>query len=239
MSRGRLLHEQGELPTEKRTGHRKPVIGLAGGIGSGKSTAASMLGELGAGVIRSDDLAAQEIDAPEVKKALCDWWGAEVLRPDGSVDRQKVASIAFGDPAQRRRLEALLHPRVAVRRDGLIAEFERQGSIKAIVLDSPLLYEVDLDLACDGVIFVEADDETRRMRSEKARGWSPGEWARREKSQQPLDMKRSRADYTCDNNSTLAALRQQVERVFAEIVSQAGAWETHTVREAQPPADRE
>ena len=181
------------------------------------------MSELGAGVIRSDDLAAAEINAPDVKETLREWWGTEVFAADGSVDRQKVAMIVFADAAQRHRLEALLHPRVGIRRAGLTAELEAQSRIKAVVLDSPLLYEVDLDLVCDAVIFVDADPAAREARSEKARNWPAGELARREKTQQPLDMKRARADYTVDNNSTLAALRRQVEGVFAQIVSEAGA----------------
>jgi dephospho-CoA kinase len=199
------------------------VIGLAGGIGSGKSTVAQILSELGAGVIRSDDLAAAEINAPDVKETLREWWGPEVFTSDGSVDRRKVALVVFADASQRHRLEALLHPRVGIRRASLMAELETQSRIKAIVLDSPLLYEVDLDLLCDAVLFVDADFATREARSEKSRNWPEGELARREKTQQPLDMKRARADYTVDNNSTLAALRRQVEGVFAQIVSEAGA----------------
>ena len=208
---------------QERTRRRKPVIGLAGGIGSGKSTVAQILSELGAGVIRSDDLASVEINAPEVKETLSEWWGADVFAADGSVDRRKVASIVFVDAAQRHRLEVLLHPRVGIRRADLVAEMEAQGKVKAIVLDSPLLYEADLDLMCDAVIFVDAAQAAREARSEKSRNWPAGELARREKTQQPLDMKRARADYTVDNNSTLAALRRQVEGVFAQIVSEAGA----------------
>jgi dephospho-CoA kinase len=202
---------------------RKPVIGLAGGIGSGKSTVAKIMSELGAGVIRSDDLASVEIDAPDVRDVLRQWWGGEVFAADGLPDRQKVAAIVFADAAQRHRLEALIHPRVEVRRADLMVELEAQNKIRAIVLDSPLLYEVDLDLICDAVVFVDAELALREERSEKSRNWPAGELARREKTQQPLDMKRARADYTVDNNSTLAALRRQVEGVFAQIVSEAGA----------------
>lgn len=221
-------------PTDKAASHRKPVIGLAGGIGAGKSTVAGILGEIGAAVVRSDELAAREIDTPEVKDLLRQWWGPEIIGHEGLVDRQRVASIVFGDPAQRQRLEALLHPRVEARRAELMAGYDTENTVKAIVLDSPLLYEVDLDLICDAVIFIEAAQATREDRSEKSRNWSPGELARREKTQQPLDTKRVRADYTVDNNSTLASLRRQVESVFSQIVSETGAPETHTRDDARP-----
>jgi len=215
---------------DKPTSHRKPVVGLAGGVGSGKSTVAKMLGELGAGVIESDVLAHAELNHPEVRDLLRQWWGDGILGPDGTVDRRKVAAIVFNDPAQRHRLEAVLHPRVAIRRADLMAEFERQPKCRMIVLDSPLLYETDLDLICDAVIFVDARPELRRERSEKGRGMSEEELRRREKSQQPLDTKRIRADYICDNNSSLAALRAHVERVFSQIVAEAGG-----TRDARQP----
>lgn len=184
---------------------------------------AKILGELGAGVIDSDALSHQEINHREVKDVLLKWWGSGILAADGSVDRQKVAAIVFADPGQRHRLEALLHPRIAVRRADVVAEFEKQPRIQMIVLDSPLLYEADLDLMCDAVIFVEAGLDNRRERSEKPRDWPEGEVPRREKMQQPLDTKRARADYICDNNSTLSNLRKQVETIFSRIVSDYGA----------------
>lgn len=209
-----------ELDGTKR--HKKPIVGLAGGIGSGKSAVAKILNELGAGIIESDRLGHLEINAADVKQTLIRWWGKDILAPDGTVDRAKVAAVVFQDPAQRNRLEALVHPRIAIRRADMIAELEQQPKIKMIVLDSPLLYETDLDLLCDAVVFVDADDETRKERSEKQRNWAAGELARREKSHQPLDMKRARADYVCKNNSSLADLRKQVEHVFAQIIKASG-----------------
>lgn len=196
-------------------------MGLAGGIGSGKTTVANFLSELGAAVIDSDALAHLEINSREVKAALGPWWGEGVFAPDGSVDRQKVAAIVFRDSAQRHRLEALLHPRIAVRRAQMMADFEKQPRVRMIVLDSPLLYETDLDLSCDAIIFVDSREDQRLTRSQKARHWTAEDVRRREKAQQPLEIKRTRADYTCDNNSTLAALREHVERIFSQIVSEA------------------
>lgn len=182
-----------------------------------------IMSERGAGVIPSDQLGHIEINSPEVKETLTRWWNQGVISEDGSVDRRRVASIVFADPSQRHRLEALLHPRIAVRRSDMMAEFNAQPRIRMIVIDSPLLYEADLDLICDAVIFVEADLQTRIERSEKAHDWPEGELARREKTQQSLDMKRARADYICENNSTLANLRKQVERIFTQVLSTYGA----------------
>lgn len=202
-----------------RARYRKPIVGLAGGVGSGKSTVAKLLGELGAAVIDSDALSRQEMESDEVKATLRKWWGDDVIGPDGSVIRPRVAAIIFGDSAQRHRLEALLHPRIAVRRNVLIDDYAGQPRIQMIVLDSPLLYETDLDLLCDAVIFVDAPLGSRSERSEKQRNWPQGEVVRREKFQQSLDTKRARADYICSNNSSLADLRKDVERIFADILS--------------------
>lgn len=198
---------------------RLPVIGLAGGIGSGKSTVAALLESLGAVVISSDAISQEELDTPEVRATLQGWWGPGVLRPDGSADRRKIADVIFADPPQRHRLEALLHPRVMARRARRIAEIQARPDVRAIVLDSPLLYETGLDLICDCVLFVDALMETRLARVARSRGWSADDLARREKNQQPLDMKRARADYICRNNSEVDQLRHQVEGIFSEIVS--------------------
>ena len=208
---------------ERTVRYRKPIVGLAGGVGSGKSTVSKMMTELGAGVVASDQLGHMEINSPDVKEIITRWWGEGITEANGSVNRGKVASIVFGDPSQRHRLEALLHPRIAVRRADMMAELDQQPRIKLIVIDSPLLYEADLDLMCDAVLFVDADRASRIQRSEKARGWPEGELIRREKSQQPLDMKRARADYICENNSTLVDLRKQVEQIVTQILSEFGS----------------
>jgi len=202
-------------------GVRKPIIGLAGGIGSGKSLVARLLGELGAAVIDSDALNACELNDPEVVRTLRDWWGKQVA-PDGKqLDREAVARIVFDSPHERKRLEALLHPRIARRRAQLMERYGNDPNVRAIVLDSPLLFEAGLDAECTCVLFVEAAKDKRLERIRQERGWSAEELERRENSQKPLDFKRSRADYIIDNNSTIDALRPQVEKIFSEIVSRA------------------
>lgn len=198
------------------------MVGLSGGIGSGKSTVASILADLGAAVISSDALNTLELASPEVQQTLIGWWGDSIRSPDGGVDRRKVSELVFGDESQRLRLQALLHPRIAARRSVLMADAEANPAVRMIVLDSPLLFEAGLDQLCDSVIFVDTAEELRKGRSEKVRHWAPGELKRRENSQYPLDMKRARADHMVQNNSTLTDLRQQVERVFAAVLAEFG-----------------
>ncbi len=200
----------------------KPVVGLAGGIGSGKSEVGRILASLGAAVISSDQLNRQELENTEVKDTLARWWGPRVLADDGSVDRAVVSEIIFADETQKSRLEALTHPRIAQRRQRLMEQYSHDSGVPLIVIDSPLLFETHLDRLCDRIIFVESDRAIRLERVRASRGWSADELDRREKMQQPLEFKRARADHVCTNNSDVGALRQQVKAIFSRIVSGTG-----------------
>lgn len=197
----------------------KPIIGLAGGIGAGKSVVASILGEMGAAVIASDRLNHEELDSTEVLSRLRQWWGNAVVQPDGRADRRAIRRIVGRDGAARERLERLVHPRIARRREELTRRHQADPSVRAIVWDSPLLYEVGLAEQCDYVLFVEADEEIRLERVTRDRAWTAGDLDRLEKSQGPLDFKRDSADYRVVNNSGIDELRRQVEDVFSRILS--------------------
>lgn len=195
------------------------VLGLAGGIGSGKSTVARLLAEAGVAVIESDHLNRQELACPEVVAKIVEWFGESVRDEQGFVRREKLASIVFEDASARSRLEALLHPRIAARREVLIEQFMADPAIRAIALDSPLLLETGLDRRCDVVIFVEASDPDRCRRVQAERGWSPQQWQEREKLQEALDIKRSRADHIVTNNSGLDELRSQVKSLLSTLLA--------------------
>lgn len=206
----------------------KPIIGIAGGIGSGKSTVAAILCDLGAKVIDADRINHQELDSAEVLETLVGWWGEAVvaLAPgaDGSgvrrrANRSVIREIVRERPAELSRLERLVHPRIARRSEELLAAYDRDPDIRAIVWDAPLLYEVGLAERCDCVVFVHADEPTRLKRVRQARGWDEEDLARLQASQKPLDFKRNRADYTVENNSDMGDLRRQVESVFSRILS--------------------
>lgn len=197
----------------------KPMIGITGGIGSGKSMVASIMEELGAGVIPSDRLNHEELNAPEVAQTLRQWWGEAVVTPDGLVNRDAIRKIVREDPAAMKKLEQLVHPRIAKRSAELIATYQADPQLRAIVWDAPLLYEVGLAPQCDVVIFVEADAGVRLSRLEQGRGWTQADLERLEKYQKPLDFKRARADYIIENNSDKADLRLHVRGVFSQILS--------------------
>ena len=205
--------------SDRRRFGAKPVIGLAGGIGSGKSTVARLLADLGAAVISSDELNREELEPPGVKETLQAWWGSRSLTPEGRVNRAAVREIVAADPDARKRLEALLHPLIGKRRIELTNQYQNDPAVRAIVWDSPLLYEAGLASDCDAVVFVDADDGVRRERVLRERGWTAPQLERLEKTQKPLDFKRTSADYRVVNNSDRDALRPQVEDVFSRILS--------------------
>ena len=209
---------------KRRSGTRPIIVGIAGGIGAGKSQVAKLLGELGAVVIDADAMAHAELDAPDVRQTLTNWWGPDIVGSDGKIDRKRIGAIVFNDPTQRTRLESLVHPRIAERRDEIIAQASSDSAVRMIVMDAPLLYEVGLDRMCDSVIFVESDAARRAERSEKIRQWTPGELDRREKSQLALDIKRKKADHICNNNSDLPALRQEVKGLYELILAKDGSF---------------
>lgn len=198
----------------------KPVIGLAGGIGSGKTYVSEMLERMGCGVIHADQDAHEVLNSGAVKAEITKLWGGEILRADGMVDRKKVAGIVFGSPAETGRLNGIIHPRVAAIRQVKTAKFMADKDIRAVVWDVPLLFEVGLERECDAVIFVKAPVEERLRRVRVSRGWDEAELTSREKLQFPLDKKQKMADYVVDNNSgeESASLRQ-VEQVLSQILS--------------------
>jgi len=195
---------------------QRPVIGLAGGIGSGKSTVADELERLGCVVSRSDELGRAALRDPEIRGRLVHWWGKDILDESGEVDRGKVAAIVFDDQRERERLEALVHPWIEARRQ---ACFERApADAAALVIDAPLLFEAGLDRVCDVVLFVDAERSVRLRRVAESRGWGEAELTRREESQMPLDAKRSRADYVVQNDGAREELVERVRRILNEII---------------------
>ena len=198
------------------TGQGLPVIGLTGGIGSGKSRVAAMFRELGCVVSDADAVAKAMLDEDSVRTTIAGWWGDEVFDETGHVDRAKVADRVFANPEELQRLESLLHPMVERMRN---AEFDAapEGTI-ALVIDAPLLLEAGLDEQCDVVVFVDTPAEVRQRRLMENRGWAAEEIGRREAQQMPLDSKRSRAHHVLKNHGGIDDLQSQVERILETIV---------------------
>lgn len=194
------------------SGQAPPVIGITGGIGSGKSRVAGILRELGCCVSDADTLAKAALDETSIRETLVSWWGEEILDEDGRVDRSAVADRVFEDQDELDRLESLVHPQVEALRK---AAFEGAGDdVVAFVIDAPLLLEKGLESHCDAVIFVDTPREIRLARLAESRGWNEAEMQRREDMQMPLDEKRNRADHVVQNHGRVEDLREQVESVL-------------------------
>ena len=207
----------------------KPIIGITGGIGSGKSYVARLFGELGCAVIDSDAQVREAYARDDVRRTLRRWWGDGVFKPDGQLDRAAVARKVFSDPAERARLEALVHPLVAEARDEAMRAAARDPRLVAFVWDTPLLFEAGLRDHCDAVVFVDAPLAVRLARVRRGRGWDEAELARREHLQWDLDRKRALSDdvvtNTADADQESAgpggadSTRNQVRQVLSRILA--------------------
>ena len=192
---------------------RLRVVGLLGGIGSGKSSVAALFEEFGARIVDADRIAHRILEEPAVRRTLTTWWGPEIVR-GGRVDRARVARHAFGTRGGAARLNALLHPRIGRELKKEIARARRRGGV--VVVEAALLLETGTEAGCDALVFVDAPRRERRRRVAR-RGWSPSEWMRRERAQWPLRRKRAKADYVIDNGGSRAATRRQVRTILQEI----------------------
>jgi len=204
-------------PTPTSPERRSVVIGLLGGIASGKSAVAALLaGEQGV-VLDADAIARRVLGSPEVLERLRRHFGDEVVGVDGAPDRDALARVVFADPEARETLEGWIHPAVRERIVAGLTE-ARAARRSPIVLDVPLLIENDkahrLTGECDFLVFIETDAEDRDRRAQERRGWPAGEVARREHAQVPLAEKASRARHIIENRSSLQALEAAVRAVL-------------------------
>jgi dephospho-CoA kinase len=195
----------------------KPIIGIVGGIGSGKSFVADLFGELGCLVIHSDKLVAEAYDDPVIAKALAEWWGGEILTASGQVDKKAVAQRVFNSPSDRQRLEDLLYPFIAKRRIDLMQKSANDAQVLAFIWDAPLLLEAGLKKDCDALVYVDAPVELRLARLAATRRWNRAELDRREILQWPLDKKRQISEYVIDNTAEADYARRQVKDVLSRI----------------------
>jgi dephospho-CoA kinase len=196
----------------------KPVIGILGGIGSGKSTVAAEFAKLGCKVIDADRIAHELLDEPTVKDRITNLFGRAVINSSGKIDREKLASVAFADVQMLEALNKIIHPYVLKQTQELIEKFNCQNQVKAIVLDMPLLVEVGWHKKCDKLIFVNSEKKLRLQRAKKM-GFNENQVKIRENFQISLDNKANLADNTIENNSDFSAIAKQVTDIFSYIVN--------------------
>ncbi|MCH2180703.1 MAG: dephospho-CoA kinase [Mariniblastus sp.] len=190
------------------------VIGVAGGIASGKSSVADCFERLGAAVLSADQIGHQILREPEVKQEIVENWGQDVLK-DGQVDRAALAQAVFGPADAERqlaRLERITHPIIGQRIVERLAELE-SVEVPAVVLDAPVMFKSGWDRFCDKIVYVHTDLASRQQRAAD-RGWSVSELARRESLQVDLETKRLRATDQIDNSLSKENLFLQVETLW-------------------------
>ncbi len=195
-------------------------VGLTGSIGSGKSAVSSRLADRGAVVIDSD-LLAREALAPGTDglREVVDAFGAHVLDRDGGLDRAALGEVVFADDAARRRLEAIVHPRVRAR----AAELERATDAEAVVVhDVPLLVETAQADKYDVVVVVDVPVDVAVRRLVALRGMSEAAARARLRAQSSREERTAVADIVIDNTATLAALDQRVDDVWKQLTRRAG-----------------
>jgi dephospho-CoA kinase len=190
-------------------------VGLTGGVGAGKSTVAHTLSDLGAVVIDADALAREVVEpgTPGLAAVVAEF-GPDVLAEDGSLDRARMGSVVFAEPARRSALEAIVHPLVRRR----AAELEGGAAADALVVhDIPLLVETGQADSFDAVLVVDVPPEVQIERLVRDRDWSPEEAASRIAAQAAREDRLAVATYVIDNTGTLEDLRQRVAEVFVQL----------------------
>ncbi len=194
------------------------VIGLIGGIASGKSLVAAEFGRLGAGVLDADRAGHQVLELPEVEQALRARWGPEVFDPQGRVQRRALARIVFAPepdgPRELAALEQITHPRIRHLLQTQLAQQQARG-VRAVVLDAPVLLKAGWRDLCHRIVFVDAPQAVRLARA-RERGWSEEEFHRREAAQELLSWKRSQSDAAIDNSGPVEATQAQVCQLWQQ-----------------------
>lgn len=190
------------------------VIGLTGGIASGKSTVSNMVKKLGITVVDADEISRDvvEIGKPAYNQ-IVDVFGADILQQDHTLDREKLGALIFSNQKRREQLNKIVHPEVRKEMLRQVKKEKKQGS-RAVVLDIPLLFESKLTYMVDKTLLVYVDEQTQLERLMQRNGYAKAEAKLRIQSQLPLKDKRKLADEIIDNNGTIENTQTQVEVVL-------------------------
>ncbi|MBP90924.1 MAG: dephospho-CoA kinase [Planctomycetaceae bacterium] len=192
------------------------VIGILGGVASGKSLVADQLRRLGAEILNADQVGHEVLREAEVIKALRERWRDDVIDREGQINRAAVAKIVFASPPdgpeQLAFLEQITHPRIGLRLSQQIEELSRRET-EVVVLDAPVMLKAGWDQFCDHILFVETEQSIRRERARR-RGWIDEAFAAREDAQKSLEKKRSVSGYVIDNSGTREETLEQIKEFW-------------------------
>lgn len=201
------------------------IVGLTGGIASGKSEVTSELARLGAKVVDADQLA-REVVLPctPTHERLLEEFGGNILDGDGRIDRARLAAVVFGDAEKRNLLNGITHPAIfmaiAERLNAFVKELA-EGDVPAAVIDAALIVDVGITDVFDLLLVVTSEEDRRVARLLEARGMSPREARDRIDSQVPDSLRTASADILIENNGSLDDLRSRVAEVWREISRKA------------------
>ena len=193
------------------------VIGLTGGIGSGKSTVSQFLAELGATIINTDKIG-HEVFKPDAEawREVVAAFGEQVVAANGTIDRKKLGSIVFGNPEARARLNKIMHPRIYDLVKAQLEEYRRQGA-GGVVLESPLLLEAGWTSLVDEVWVTIASEDSVLKRLKERTGLSEAESKARIRSQLPMEERIRYADVVIDTDCDLDKLKAKVEELWRKL----------------------
>ena len=198
------------------------LVGLTGGIATGKSTVDAVLRELGAVIIDADVLAREVVEPGEPALAeIAAEFGPTALDPDGRLDRKALGAIVFADPERRRKLEAMTHPRIRERFQQRIDELTAENFRGLVFFDAPVMIESGTYRNMDRMVVVVTDEATQIARLMARDSIDRAEALRKVCSQMPLAEKAKLADYVIDNSVDRTATEAEVRRVFAALISEA------------------
>lgn len=194
------------------------LVGLTGGIGSGKSTIASRLQGLGAIVLSADDIAAEAVGPnTQALRDIVQTFGTEVLDPGGALNRQQLARMVFDDNAKLKQLNGIVHPAVRKLTADRLAQVEQAHPDAIVVYDVPLLIEANVDHAWDYIVVAVADEETRIERLVSLRGMTREQAVARIAAQADDDQRRAIADRIIDTGGSLEHTHEQVDALYEEL----------------------
>jgi len=194
------------------------ILGLTGGIGSGKSSVAEMFKDEGAYVIDFDYFArvVVEPDTPAWRD-IVDYFGQEILSPDRTLNRSKLAEIVFSDAQSRKALEGFTHPRIFEKRDTLLKDIKTKDPKAIVIVDVPLLFELSLNKNFGKIILVYVSRDVQIERAIQRGVLTKEEVEKRLKAQIPIDEKTLLSDYIINNEGSLKNTRDQVRKVIREL----------------------
>jgi dephospho-CoA kinase len=194
------------------------LVGLTGGVACGKSSVARLFQDCGAVLIDADVLARAVVERGKpALKDIARVFGKKCLMPDGTLNRQALGKIVFGSPARLKRLNAIVHPRVAREQAKITRSIEAQEPQAVVLYDAPVLIEAGAHARMDRIIVVSADEQTQIKRLHNRNHLSKTEALRRIKSQMPLERKVKLADYVINGTLSYEQTKHEVERIYEEL----------------------